>query len=65
MFKFIVPIYSGRRGVAREIAGIQGNKFESPEWYTTVPKFQDVSELELTVENEAPEQVLRLMYCHE
>ncbi len=55
------PDLFGQIGVAREIAGIQGNKFESPEWYTTVPKFQDVSELELTVENEAPEQVPRLM----
>lgn len=55
------PDLFGQIGVAREIAGIQGNKFESPEWYKAVPEFGQASELELTVQNNALEYVPRLM----
>lgn len=55
------PDLFGQLGVAREIAGIQGNAFTSPDWYTTSPEFQDATGRELTVENEASAHVPRLM----
>lgn len=54
------PDCFGFLGVAREIAGIQGIPFKSPEWYTTNPEFpQPTSELELFVINELPKTVSR------
>lgn len=55
------PDCFGFMGVARELAGIQGQKFTSPEWYVTQPEFPkaNVEELALEVKNEAPELVPR------
>jgi phenylalanyl-tRNA synthetase beta chain len=51
----------GQLGVAREIAGILGHKFTSPEWYANQPSFTKASGLDLEVFNDAPELVLRFM----
>lgn len=63
------PDCFGILGVAREVAGIQGKKFESPEWY--VPSHQSPvtsrqsqvsnSELSLVVKNELPKLTPRFM----
>lgn len=55
------PDLFGQIGVAREIAGIQDQQFVSPEWYVNEPKFASGEGLELTVTNEAPDQVPRFM----
>ncbi|HET7320800.1 MAG TPA: phenylalanine--tRNA ligase subunit beta [Candidatus Saccharimonadales bacterium] len=55
------PDCFGMLGIAREIAGIQGIKFASPEWYSVFKK--DLKpfgpELPLEVKNELPELVPR------
>jgi phenylalanyl-tRNA synthetase beta chain len=55
------PDCFGFLGVARELAGIQGMPYKSPDWYTPNPKFPDVEaeELKLEVKNELPEIVPR------
>jgi len=58
------PDCFGQLGVAREIAGILGHKFTSPDWYLkplkdTVAKSNEV--LHLEVRNEIPELVPRFM----
>lgn len=55
------PDLFGQLGVAREIAGIFGQKFKSPEWYLNTPEFSSGSALPLEVFNNAPEKVPRLM----
>lgn len=55
------PDLFGQLGVAREIAGIEHKKFDSPDWYKKAPKFSDVSGLELEVVNEAESMVPRFM----
>lgn len=56
------PDCFGQLGVAREIAGILGQKFTSPDWYEMVQEFAPGDgSLELTVKNEAPELVPRFM----
>lgn len=55
------PDCFGQLGVAREIAGIFGHRFESPEWYTRIPEFEGSEELQLTVANDAGEKVPRFM----
>jgi phenylalanyl-tRNA synthetase beta chain len=55
------PDLFGQLGVAREIAGILGHTFASPEWYTGAPQFQGGQGLELTIENQAKEQAPRFM----
>lgn len=58
------PDCFGQLGVAREIAGIQGLPFESPEWYAhdvSHIKYQVAEPVDLTVENEIPELVPRYM----
>lgn len=55
------PDCFGQLGVAREIAGIFGHQFTSPEWYSSIPEFQQAAELELVVTNDAPEKVPRFM----
>lgn len=55
------PDLFGQLGVAREIAGISGHAFASPEWYKAFPKFNGGSGLELTVTNDASEKVPRFM----
>ncbi len=57
------PDCFGILGVAREIAGIQGIKFQSPDWYSNpTSNFQlPTSKIELQVENKAGELVPRFM----
>jgi phenylalanyl-tRNA synthetase beta chain len=55
------PDCFGFLGVARELAGIQGLPYKSPDWYMPDPKFPDgeAEELKLEVRNELPEIVPR------
>jgi phenylalanyl-tRNA synthetase beta chain len=55
------PDCFGNIGIARELAGIFGLKFESPDWYKLDPKFENISEIELDVRNEINEVVPRFM----
>ncbi len=58
------PDCFGQLGVAREIAGILGHKFTSPEWYgqTKTAQFDQAAEtLPLQVQNELPNLVPRFM----
>lgn len=55
------PDCFGQLGVAREIAGIQHQKFASPDWYWKLPEFKKSDGLELSVTNDAPERVPRFM----
>jgi phenylalanyl-tRNA synthetase beta chain len=55
------PDCFGQLGVAREVAGISGQQFTSPAWYTDKPEFPSGEGLPLEVVNEAPEVVPRLM----
>ena len=57
------PDLFGQLGVAREIAGILGHKFTSPEWYLNTPEFESGEGLELDVFNEAGDKVPRLMFA--
>ncbi|HSW92296.1 MAG TPA: phenylalanine--tRNA ligase subunit beta, partial [Patescibacteria group bacterium] len=51
----------GQLGVAREIAGILGYKFTSPDWYVQQPSFANAAGLDLEVFNDATELVPRFM----
>lgn len=53
------PDLFGALGVAREIAGITGHKFASPEWYRQDVAIAGGEGLSLAVENEIPEAVPR------
>jgi len=55
------PDLFGELGLAREVAGISGKKFNSPDWYRADTATQTVAEtnLPLTVKNEIPELVPR------
>ncbi len=55
------PDCFGQLGVAREIAGIQHQKFTSPDWYWKLPSFASGEGLELEVTNDATEKVPRFM----
>lgn len=55
------PDCFGQLGVAREISGIFGQKFESPSWYGLGKEFLAADSLTLDVANEAPELVSRFM----
>ena len=55
------PDCFGQLGVAREIAGIFGKQFISPEWYKAQQQFSTAEGLDLTVTNDAPELVSRFM----
>ncbi len=55
------PDCFGQLGVAREIAGIFGQQFTSPEWYKAQQQFSTAEGLDLTVTNGAPELVPRFM----
>ena len=55
------PDCFGQLGVAREIAGIFGRKFTSPDWYKDDQKFAGGEGLELEVFNDALELVPRFM----
>ena len=49
------PDCFGQLGVAREIAGIFHQQFNSPDWYNAIQEFADSYGLELEVFNEANE----------
>ena len=49
------PDCFGQLGVAREIAGIFHQQFNSPDWYNAIQEFADSDGLELEVFNEADE----------
>ena len=56
------PDLFGALGIAREIAGIQGHKFNSPDWYTEnagLPTDGRKNVLKLTVKNDAQKLVKR------
>lgn len=55
------PDCFGILGVARELAGISGQSFTSPDWYLQQPTFNSVNELPLDIKVEAPELVPRFM----
>lgn len=55
------PDCFGILGVAREIAGILGQPFKSPDWYATVREVAAGSDLQLQINNDIPEQVPRFM----
>jgi len=55
------PDCFGLLGVARELAGIQGKAFKSPDWYADTPNFTAGEGLALEVENDIPETVPRFM----
>lgn len=55
------PDLFGQLGVAREIAGILGHTFKSPNWYLDAPVFGSGEGLELEVFNEAGDNVPRFM----
>ncbi len=56
------PDCFGQLGVAREIAGILGHQFTSPEWYQNLPAFTSATGLELTTFNSAGDKVPRVMF---
>lgn len=59
------PDLFGQLGVAREIAGIFGKKFKSPEWYGSLEgerwNIEDGDGMPLEVFNDAPDMAPRLM----
>ncbi len=55
------PDCFGNLGVARELAGIAGLNFKSPDWYQNAPTFDDKSDLPIEVKNDVPELVPRFM----
>jgi len=55
------PDCFGVLGVAREIAGIQGKPFTSPDWYANEPQFSSAEGLNLEVNNEITDVVPRFM----
>lgn len=55
------PDCFGQLGVAREISGIFGQAFTSPDWYTVAQKFADGDELKFDVYNDIPDLVPRFM----
>lgn len=55
------PDCFGNLGVARELAGISGLAFTSPDWYLETPQFENVENLKLEVQNTVEEVVPRFM----
>lgn len=55
------PDCFGSLGVSRELAGIQGMPFKSPDWYVPDPRLPaaEAEQLKLSVRNELPELVPR------
>jgi len=53
------PDCFGNLGVAREMAGIFGLKFESPDWYTNMPEFDSPTDISLNIKNDIPRLVPR------
>lgn len=55
------PDCFGQLGVAREVAGILGQEFTSPDWYKAPVQVEAGDGLQLTVKNELPDEVPRFM----
>jgi phenylalanyl-tRNA synthetase beta chain len=55
------PDCFGNLGVARELAGINGLSFKSPDWYLNPPKLEGATGLGLSVDNKIPDLVPRFM----
>ncbi|MFZ2545000.1 MAG: phenylalanine--tRNA ligase subunit beta [Candidatus Saccharimonadales bacterium] len=55
------PDCFGQLGVAREIAGILGQQFVSPDWYKMTKQFGVGEGLALSVQNDIPNKVPRFM----
>ena len=55
------PDCFGVIGVAREISGITGKAYESPNWYLSAPVFANIENLPLKVRVEVPKLVPRFM----
>jgi phenylalanyl-tRNA synthetase beta chain len=56
------PDCFGALGVAREVAGILGQPFKSPDWYVPNPQLPAAeADLKITVNNEVPELVPRFV----
>ena len=55
------PDCFGTLGVAREIAGIFGDTYTSPEWYKNVLDNEQTAELSMSVDNQISELVPRFM----
>lgn len=55
------PDCFGQLGVAREVAGILGHSFSSPDWYSRPTDIVSGSGLSVTVQNELPTEVPRFM----
>jgi len=55
------PDCFGNLGVARELAGISGLTFKSPEWYLQEPEFKSASSIKLTARNDIKKLVPRFM----
>ena len=55
------PDCFGYIGIARELAGIQGLAYKSPEWYRTNPSFPEsvANQLPLVIDNQLPQFVPR------
>lgn len=55
------PDCFGILGVAREVAGIFGEQFTSPDWYATVKEIVAGTDLPLTIVNDIPQSVPHFM----
>lgn len=55
------PDCFGALGVAREVAGILGHKFTSPDWYRLTAEIAEGTGLNLELQNEIPGSVPRFM----
>lgn len=55
------PDCFGNLGVARELAGISGLKFKSPDWYLTEPRFEKNNSIKLNIINDVKKLVPRFM----
>ncbi|MDQ3123872.1 MAG: phenylalanine--tRNA ligase subunit beta [bacterium] len=55
------PDCFGNLGIARELAGISGLEFQSPDWYLNIPQFESKGDLTLEVKNDISELVPRFM----
>lgn len=56
------PDCFGNIGIAREVAGIMGEKYKSPDFYREKPIFISKDDIQLNVANEASELVSRIMF---
>jgi len=55
------PDCFGNLGVARELAGISGLTFKSPDWYLMEPEFKSASSVKLNIRNDIKKLVPRFM----